>query len=296
MKNILITGGTGFVGKEIIDQLEKAGYHTAVLSRQKSISGIKSFYWNYKTGELEEEALKFAEVIIHLAGENISKKRWSPQQKQEIYNSRILSTRLLYNKIKETGYIPQKFIAASAIGYYGTETGEHIFSENDPPGNDFLASVVKDWEKESLRFKSLHIPVVIYRIGVVFSVDGGALKEMLKPLKFKLSFTLGNGEQYLAWVSKTDLAKAFVFAIENQNVEGIYNVVAPESMKQKELSRLLASKYGAAVVPFAIPQRLLELLKGEMSSIILKGSRVSSEKLQQEGFVFSYKSVKDLFD
>ncbi len=294
-KKILITGGTGYVGAEIQNLLKDPGYEVAVLSRKKPESGKTSFYWNYKTGELDEEALKFADIIIHLAGENISQKRWTQSQKKEIYDSRVLSTQFLLKKIKETGFKPEKIISASAIGYYGTETSGFIYKEEHPPGNDFLAVVVKDWEKEVLEFEKAGIPVLIYRIGVVFSTDGGALKEMIKSLRLKLAFPVGSGEQYLAWISKYDLARTFLFGIENKELTGIYNAVSPSPVKQKELMEILATQYQSFYVPIPVPGFLIRWLKGEMSSIILKGSRISSEKLLQKGFHFKQPLLQDLF-
>ncbi len=292
--NILITGGTGFIGRHIKSLLLNNGYDVAVLSRNKNLKSTPSYYWNYKTGELDIEALRYADIIINLAGENISSKRWTAAQKKEIYNSRILSTRLLYNKIKETGLKPKKFISASAIGFYGTETTSKIYTEEDPPGKDFLAGVVKDWEREMKNIENLGIDTLIYRLGVVFYPYEGALKEILKPLKFGFSFPLGDGQQYVAWVSVHDVARAFLYGVTNRRLKGIYNLVSPAYIRQKELMKQLAGDFFHFYIPYGIPSFLISLLKGEMASIILKGSRVSPAKLENEGFVFKDRTIKNL--
>ena len=292
-EKILVTGGSGMLGSEIIKLLNKKGYQTALLSRNKNLKN--AFYWDYKKGELDKEALEFADIIIHLAGENISRKRWTKAQKKEIYESRIQSTKFLYSQIKETGLMPEKIISASAIGYYGTKTSDKIFEEEDLPGNDFLSLVVKDWEDEVNKFHRLGIPNLIYRIGVIFTPKQAALKEMRKTLKFKLAFPLGSGKQYLAWVSLTDAARAFVYGIENKNMKGVYNLVSPYPIQQADLLKFLAKQEKAFYLPVSLPGSLLYLLKGEMASIILEGSRVSAHKLLSKGFQYQQPKIKDLF-
>ncbi len=294
-EKILITGGSGMLGSEIRKRLEQKGFETGILSRNKK-TGIKnSFYWNYKTGKLDPAALKFADIIIHLAGENISHKRWTTSQKKEIYNSRVLSTKLLYDKMKESGNRPKKFISASAIGFYGTETSEKIFTEEDGKGNDFLSKVVHDWEKEVQKLNGLGIDTLIYRLGIIFSPRQAALKEMMKPLQFKLGFPVGSGQQYLAWVSLQDAAEAFIYAINKKEMKGIYNLVSPNPLKQKDLMKYLSQKKHAFYLPISFPSFLLYLSKGEMADILVKGSRVSSQKIIKEGFIFQQGEIEDLF-
>ncbi len=295
MKNkVLITGGTGFLGSAIREILEQNGYETAILSRKKNIKSKPNFYWNPEKNELDIEALKFADCIIHLAGENISKKRWTARQKQKIYNSRIYSTKFLYNQIKTSGLYPQKIISASAIGYYGTFTSDKILTENNPPGDDFLAKVVVDWEKENLKFQQLNIPVLLYRIGVVFSTKDGALKEMMKTIPFGFVATAGNGKQILAWIALEDIARMFLFGIKNKNLSGIYNAVSPNPLNLSKLNDLLSRKYNVKHLPINIPGFLLKLALGEMSSLILKGSKISSKKIIDAGFQFKFDQLEDI--
>ena len=295
MKNkVLITGGTGLIGTAVRQLLNRKGYETAVLTRNKNLKNIKSFYWNPPTKELDLEALKFADYIIHLAGENISKKRWTARQKQRIYDSRIHSTRFLFDKVKASGLYPKKLISASAIGYYGTFTSDKILTENDPPGNDFLAKVVVDWEKENLAFEKLGIPTLLYRIGVVFSNKGGALGEMMKTIPLGFVASPGSGKQILAWIALEDLAEMFVYGIENENLTGIYNAVSPNPVNVLKLNNELAKKYKIKHLPIHIPKIFLKLAFGEMSSLILEGSKISSEKIINSGFQFKYPQIRDI--
>jgi len=225
-KNILITGGTGLVGAAISDLLISKGYQVTILSRQKEVEGIKSFYWDYEKEILDVEAIEFADVIIHLAGENISSKRWTSKQKKRIIDSRVKTTELLYSAVQKATKKPVKIISASAIGYYGTFTSETIFKEEDASGNDFLAQTVEKWEAAVDQFKTLDIPVVKLRLGVVMSKQGGALKEMIKPLKSGFASFLGNGNQYIPWIVIEDLARMFLFVIEQENESAVYNAVA----------------------------------------------------------------------
>lgn len=287
IKNVLITGGNGFVGSEIMKLLILNGYHVAILSRRKKNTSIKHYLWNIDQGWIDPEAIKFADAIIHLAGENISSKRWTKKQKRKILESRTHSTELLYGAVKTSSSKPRLIISASAVGYYGTYTSEKIFSENLHQGTDFLAKTVGEWEKSVSAFKDLNMRIVIFRKGVVMSPKGGALKKMLLPLKFGFATPVGKGKQYVPWVSLNDLIRLFLFTIENEEIEGVYNVVSPVHITNKELMLQIADIKNKLFIPFGVPALILKLIYGKMSSVILQGSRVSSEKITKTGFNFS---------
>jgi len=295
-KNILITGGSGLVGSAIQELLNAKGHSVAVLSRRKKINALKSFYWDYENGVIDPKAIEFADIIIHLAGENISAKRWTNKQKHKIIESRVKTTELLYSAIKKLEKKPEKIISASAIGYYGTKTSDYIFSEDDDSGNDFLAETVLKWEAAVDKFADLGITTSKLRIGVVMSSRGGALPEMIKPLKMGFATAIGSGRQYIPWISLEDLARMFAFLIENKETAKVYNAVNPSHLTNKQLTKSLAKKYNKPLLPIGIPSFVLKLIFGEMAIILLEGSRVSSKKIQDAGFEFQHSNWDDFLN
>lgn len=299
--NVLITGGTGLVGKAIIHLLEETGYSVAVLSRNRNIKSIKSFHWDVQKEELDEAAIDFADIIIHLAGENISSKRWTEHQKVNIIDSRVKSTNLIFQVLERKQKKLKAFISASAIGYYGTYTSDKIFEEEDQSGYDFLAETVIKWEESVKRINTLGIPINLLRIGVVMSLKGGALTKMLAPVKMGIGSAIGSGKQWMPWIALEDLASLFLFLIEkgrnDAGFKGIqtYNAVSPNKINNKMLMKSLAKSLKMPFIMPAVPAFVFKLIYGEMSMILLEGSRVSSEKILKEGFEFKYHSISDLF-
>lgn len=290
-KNVLITGGTGLVGTAIKDLLLSKGYAVAVMSRQKKVEGIKSFYWDYEKEIIDRDALEFADTIIHLAGENISSKRWTAKQKKRIVESRVKTTALLYSAVQKSNKKPSKIIAASAIGYYGSETSDTIFKEEDAAGNDFLARTVVEWENAVDKFNDLGIETVKLRLGVVMSLKGGALPKMLTPLKFGFASPLGSGKQYIPWIALEDLSRMFLFLMEKENSANVYNAVHPQQITNKELMKYLAKKKHRLFLPIGPPSFIFKLMFGEMAVILLEGSRVSAEKIKKAGFRFQINEI-----
>ncbi len=290
-KNVLITGGTALVGTAIKDLLLSKGYSIAVLTRQRNMEGIKSFYWDYENEIFDIEAIKFADIIIHLAGENISSKRWTERQKKRIIDSRVKTTELLYSAIQKSDKKPQKIISASAIGYYGSKTSDHIYREEDAPGNDFLARTVVEWEKALDKFSELGIETSKLRLGVVMSQKGGALPKMLQSLKMGFATPLGSGKQFIPWIALEDLARMFLFIIENDNPAKVYNAVNPQQINNEQLMSYFAKKMGRFFIPIGVPAFIFKILFGEMAVILLEGSRVSSEKIEKDGFTFKRNEI-----
>lgn len=293
--NILITGGTGLIGTALQKHFKDIGYTVAILSRKRNISGTKSFYWNYETGEMDNEAIEFADVIIHLAGENISNKRWSKKQKQKIIDSRVKTTNLLFNKSKIAVNKPKYIISASAVGYYGLQPNSKTFTERDNPGNDFLAQTVVKWENNVNQFEEIGINAVKIRTGIVLSKDGGALPKMLLPIKLGMGAALGTGKQFIPWIELNDLARIFVFVIENRIQNEVYNAVAPNEITNHELTKAIAKCMNKPFFMPNIPSFVFRLLYGEMADIFLKGNKVSSKKIESIGFEFKYKAIDDIF-
>lgn len=291
MKNILITGATGLVGKELKQLLDNSGYETGILTTRKSLNFKNSFYWNYENGYIDTEAVKFADIIIHLAGENISANRWTKGQKQKIQDSRIKTSELLFNAIKNNSHKPKKIISASATGYYGTGISEKIFKEDSEAGKDFLAQVVDKWEQSIVHFKTLGISYNILRFGLVISPYGGFLKKMSNPMKYYAGSVLGSGKQYMPWIEITDLANLILFLIENEKENEVFNAVTQSHITNKEFTFALAKAMNRPVLLPNIPEFILKILSGEMAQVILSGSRVSAQKLIDSGFKLNYDNI-----
>jgi uncharacterized protein (TIGR01777 family) len=294
MKNILITGGSGLVGKQLTSLLESKGYAVAWLSRKPQQQAY--FLWDVDKQELDPQALEWADAVVHLAGEGVAEKRWTVDRKKRILESRTQSTQLLYTAIQQAEKKPNTFISASAIGYYGFNTGTNLMEETSLPGDDFLAEVVLAWEKEVKKIEALPLRCVILRIGIVLDAAGGALREMLKP---PVAAPLGSGDQWMSWIHIEDLARMFVFALEKTTLQGIYNAVGPYPATNQQLTKEAAAAKGKPYVGIGVPGFALKLVLGEMAAMVLGGNRVSSQKIQKAGFEFEFpelkKALKDIF-
>ncbi len=292
-QTVLVTGGTGLVGSRLKQLLLERGYQVRFLSRNpEKVSQIESFVWDVNQQSVDEKALSGVDYIIHLAGAGVADKKWTKQRKKEILESRTLSTRLLRTALAKTDHTVKAFISASAIGYYGWDTGGVWKKEESRFGDDFLATVTKAWEAEIDEVGKLGVRIAMLRIGVVLSEKGGALKEITKPVRLGVGAPLGSGNQYMSWIHVDDLCNMFIHAMEDQNIKGIYNAVAPNPVTNKELSRLSAQILGKPFFLPNVPGFVLKLVLGEMASMVLGGSRVSSEKIQSNGFQFSFPEVK----
>ncbi|MFY0591615.1 TIGR01777 family oxidoreductase [Roseivirga sp.] len=293
-QKILITGGTGLVGSALIPMLKKQGHKIVVLSRKKSRNAdYEVFEWNYKKEYIEEGALEGVDTIIHLAGAGVADEKWTVDRKDEIYNSRTKTSILLFKTLEKGNHQVKSFIAASAIGIYGNEKGNSIVSETSEVGTDFLAHVTDAWETATNKVKSLNIRLVQLRVGIVLSKKGGALVELLKP---PVAAPLGKGEQYMSWIHIGDLSRMFIAATENPEMEGAYNAVAPSPETNKNFTRKAAKAFKKTFLPIPVPSLVMKLMLGEMSTIVLGGSRVSSAKIQREGFEFRFPKLDKALD
>lgn len=296
MPKVLITGGSGLVGIALSEMLSEKGYAVSWLSTQKKTKTLyPAYYWNVEKNEIDSNALNGVDYIIHLAGVNVSEKRWSKEQKQRIIRSRVAGANLLFEKVTEMEVKPKAFISASGINYYGTITSNLIFSESDSCGSDFLADVCRQWEDAAFLFSGLGIRTVVLRTGIVLSANGGALHKMLTPVKWGVGSPLGGGKQYMPWIHLKDLCNMYIKAIEDNNMQGAYNAVAPQHITNAEFLKRLAKVLKAPYFMPAIPAVLLRVLLGEMSSIILQGSRASCKKIQDAGYRFIYYDIDEAF-
>ena len=290
MDTILITGGTGLIGGALQKKLLSKGYKVIVLSRNKS-SNSSQFYWNVEDGIIDPIAIKQADYIIHLAGAGIADKRWTKNRKKVLVGSRVKSTKLLLQKVKEYNPNLKGFIAASGIGFYGGITSDKTFSENDTSGTDFLATICKLWENESLKFKKENIRTIVLRTGIVFSKKGGAFEKIANPIKKGFGAILGKGNQYMPWIHMDDLCELYIQAIENDNYSEIYNAVASEHITNKDLTNKIAFALHKKVWLPPIPSIILKLIFGKMAVILLEGSKISNSKIEKIGFQFEYNSI-----
>jgi uncharacterized protein len=294
-KNILITGASGLIGSRLTEFLHEKGHQIAHLSRTRRSGKAKTFLWDIEKDKIDGEALQPADVIVHLAGESIGGKPWTRERKDKILKSRTHSTWLLYDELKKGRHNVKSLICASAIGYYGTDENGVLFNENDKQGSGFLAEVVHQWEEFADQISSLGIRVVKIRTGVVLSEKGGALKELMKPVKFYVGAPLGNGTQRLSWIHLDDLCAIYLKAIADDTMHGVYNAVASTPVTNKDFTIQLAKAMNRPILMPPIPSFILKLLLGEMAELVLKGMIVSNKKILASGFNFKFENLDAAF-
>lgn len=294
LKNILLTGGTGFIGKHLTDVLLANGFSVSILSRseRKNAPLITYYKWDLKNNYIEEEAVLKADYIIHLAGEGIADKRWTKKRKKIILESRVQPIELIYDTLKRHNKTVEAFISASAVGIYGATTSHKICTENTPAATDFLGQTCQNWEDAVAKIDSLGIRTVKLRTGIVLGKNEGFLKKVAPSFKAGFGVILGTGKQYLPWIHIEDLGQLYLKAVLDKQTQGAYNAAITDNTTNLRLSKILANLYGYSIWLPNIPTFVLELFLGEMSAVVLKGQRVSSEKIQHQGFVFEFTDLE----
>ncbi|WP_207432761.1 TIGR01777 family oxidoreductase [Sabulibacter ruber] len=293
---ILIAGGTGLLGSRLSEMLIDSGYEVALLSRTPDkYARYKTFKWDVQKGTIDENAIRYADYIINLAGTSVAGEKWTSQRKKEILNSRIQSTNLLCEYLEKVPHHVKGFIGSSAVGIYGN-SGDRLMMEESSYGSDFLAEVCKQWEQASWQIHNLGIRTVIYRIGIVLSNKGGALPQIAKPVKMLAGAPLGSGKQFMSWIHIDDMCRLFIKAIEDRQMQGVYNAVAPNPATNEELTRTLAKVMHKPMVFPNVPAIGLKLVLGELSEVVLGGSRVSATKVLQTGFTFEYNHLQEALE
>ena len=293
MSKILITGGTGLIGQNLTVLLQSAGHEVAYLSRNKEASDykVKIFGWNIEQNTVDPQAIRWADQIVHLAGESVAGSRWTKSKKEAILASRVNSTRLLFNTLKEQQHHVNTVVSASAIGAYGSDLSPDWISEDAPYGTDFLAQVVHQWERETEAIRTLGIRTVNIRVGIVLSSRGGALDKMALPIKYGLGAALGTGTQMMSWIHINDLVGIFAMALDNNNWQGVFNGVSPNVVSNNDFTIELARVLKKPLLLPKVPSIVLKLLLGEMSELVLGGQRISSEKISAAGYHFTYPTL-----
>lgn len=296
MSRVLIAGGTGLIGRHLSKRLQEHGYEVAVLSRSKRNSAYAlSYFWDPDHNEIQKEAVNSCDYIINLAGANIGAKRWTSKRKQEILESRTNPAKLIFNNLEKNHKL-SAFITASAIGYYGAITSSNIFQESDTPANDFLGQTCKEWEEAADNFARADIRTVKIRTGIVLSKEGGALAKLNIPIRLGFASAIGHGKQNMPWIHMDDLCNIYIQAIKDKEMTGPYNAVAPEHITNKDFTRKAAQKLNKPFWFPNIPPFALKLGFGELSSMLLSGSRVSSEKLLAAGYSFQFPDIDSAFE
>jgi uncharacterized protein (TIGR01777 family) len=294
-QNVLITGGTGFIGKKLTQMLLDNGYSVSILSRssRENTDEVTYYAWDVESHNIEEVAVLNADYVIHLAGENIAEKKWTAKRKAEIRNSRIDSAQLIYTVLKKHNKRVEAFVTASGIGFYGAVNGQGICTENTLPASDFIGTVCQEWEKSADLMAGLGIRTVKIRTGLVLGKEEGILKKLTPIFKYGLGSPLGSGKQYMPWIHVNDLCMIYVEAIKNQKMTGVYNATINDSTTNSTFSRALANALGHSIWLPNVPSFLIRLGMGEMANIVLTGRRVSSDKIKQLGFRFQFKNLKN---
>ncbi|MEC3907563.1 TIGR01777 family oxidoreductase [Tamlana sp. 2201CG12-4] len=290
---VLITGATGLIGQEIVrlchENDMRVNYLTTNKSKIKSSENYQGFYWNPKLRDIDTNCFNGVDAIIHLAGATASK-RWTPNYKHKILQSRIDSTELLINALKGESHTIKQVVSASAIGIYPDSLVNYYDPTFKETSSSFLGQVVKVWEHTVDGFSKLSISVSKIRIGLVLAKKGGALQEIIKPIKFGLGANFGNGKQWQSWIHINDLAHMFIHVLQH-NLSGIYNGVAPNPVTNKELIKTVAQTLHKPLFMPNIPRILMKMILGEMHILLFESQRVSSKKIEDKGFYFQYNYI-----
>lgn len=292
---VLISGSSGLVGKALKQSLKNLGHDVISLVRDKNKVSKDAIFWDPKDGLIDIASLEALDAIINLAGENIGARRWTQQQKQQILNSRVQTTKTLVNAIIRLKQPPKVFISASAIGYYGNR-GEEICTEESSAGSGFLAGVCHQWEEAAFPAEKNQIRTVFLRTGIVLSRGGGALAKMLPAFKLGFGGNLGSGQQYMSWIAIDDLVAAIVFILNHESVRGPINMVAPIAVKNAKFTKVLGKILDRPTC-LQIPSFILRLLFGsEMANeLLLASTRAVPQQLLSYGYVFNYPTLEEAF-
>lgn len=297
---ILVTGGTGFVGRPLVKKLVENNHEVVLLSRNPEAAKnslalpMTVFKWDPETSTPPKEAYQGIDGIVHLAGESIAAGRWTDKQKKKILDSRTLSTRNLLKGAVDSGSKPKVLVMASAIGIYG-DRGNESLSETSPQGIGFLADVCRAWERESQYSGLESVRKVNLRIGIVLGKEGGALQKLLPIFKIGGGGPVGDGKQWMSWIHRSDLVEMIIYSLTHDNVSGAYNAVAPNPSTNAEFSKALGKALKRpAFMP--APAIALKLAMGEMSELVLASQKVESKKILDSGFVFQYPKIQEALD
>lgn len=292
--SILITGGSGLIGRYLTSLLLTEGYAVSHLSRGTDQFGrVRVHRWDPAKKILDPVVLDSVDYIIHLAGANLGEGKWTEARKNEIISSRVDSARLLFDTASQNGIKIKGFISASGVSCYGTVTSNHIFSEDDPLADDFLGVVCQKWEQAAEMFAVAGIRTVKIRTAIALEKNDSALSKMMMPARFGFLAITGTGKQYMPWIHIQDICGIYLKALQDEKMNGEYNAVSPQHTTHKEFIETLGSVIKKPVLPLPVPGFALRSVLGEMASLVLEGSRVSSEKIKNAGYEFKFPNLHD---
>lgn len=294
MSKVLIAGGTGLIGNAITEVLLAKNHEIAYLSRKEDLgASIPKYKWDFKENYIDPKALEGVDYIINLAGAPVADKPWTKKRRELIINSRTQGNHLIASYIKSEDLKLKKYISASAIGYYGDRGSERL-TESSSSGDGFLAECCMAWEAAIKSIEATGTATAIIRVGLVLSNEGGAFEKMMMTAKFGLGAYFGSGEQMYSWIHINDIARMFVWAMENESVQGVYNGTSNDPLKNKELIKKIMKIKGGINLP--VPAFLLRTGMGELSTAILNSSAVYPEKVLKQGFKFNYPRIEEALE
>jgi uncharacterized protein (TIGR01777 family) len=294
--HILITGGTGLIGRALSAALVAEGHVVTVLSRNpdkvKDIpAGVKLAAWDGQSAQGWGELADGADAIVNLAGENLSGGRWSKEMKQKIRQSRTQAGKAVMEAIAAAAVKPKVLLQASGINYYGTNTGDKLVTESFSPGTDFLSKVCFDWEASTAAANRMGVRRPVLRTGIVLANEGGAFPKLLLPFKLFAGGPLGNGKQWLPWIHIEDQVRVMQFLLSNEQADGPFNLATPNPVTNSEMAKQIGEVMGRpAFIP--APGFAIKTVLGEMSMLVLEGVRAVPTKLQGLGFQFKYETIQ----
>ncbi|MEO7214784.1 TIGR01777 family oxidoreductase [Mucilaginibacter sp.] len=290
-KNILITGGSGLLGKQLTEELLSKGHTVNHLSRTKGKNPkVKTFLWDVDKGQIDEHCIDGIDTIIHLAGAAIADKRWTAERKREIVESRTKSIALVYGLMKAKANRVHTVISASGVGYY-SDRGDVLLTEDSEPAHDFIGTCCIDWEKAVDEGKELGLRVLKFRTGVVLSTDGGALPQLAMPIKFGIGSALGTGKQWIPWIHHRDVVDMYMLGLNNEKLSGVYNMAAPIPVTNAELTKAVARQLKRPLWAPKVPAFAIKLLFGQLATLVLGSTKTSAQKIIDAGFEFKYPDI-----
>jgi uncharacterized protein (TIGR01777 family) len=292
-KHVLLTGGTGLIGKHLTHLLLDQGYTVSHLSRSKGKDPrVKTCLWDISKGQIDEASIDGVDVIVHLAGAGIAEKRWTNTRKKEIVDSRTRSIELIYGLLKEKEHKVHAVISASGISYYGDRDDE-LLTEDSTAANDFLADVTKKWEAAVDEGQQLGLRIVKFRTGVVLDKKAGALPSLAGPVNWGIGSPLGNGKQWVPWIHWHDVVKLYLYAIMHTKLDGTYNMVSPNPVTNKQFVKAVAKQLHRPLWAPNVPAFLIKLLFGQMAEVVLASTKASPHKIIEAGFKFDFPVLED---
>lgn len=291
-KSILITGGSGLLGRHLTDLLLQKGYGVSHLGRSPGKDArIKSFLWDIDKGQIDGDCINGVDIVIHLAGAGIADKRWTEERKKLIIESRAKSIELVYQLIKNKPNQVSKIISASGVGYY-SDRGDELLTETSPPAHDFLGTCCVEWEQAVDGAAALGLPLLKFRTGVVLDEQGGALPQLALPVKLFAGSPIGTGKQWMPWIHWQDAVAMYLFGIEKPGLTGVYNMAAPNPVTNKQLVQAIAKQLHRPLWLPNVPAFILKIIMGEMSILALCSTKASAGKIESAGFKFAYVDIE----